>query len=1067
MIFPLIGNEKIRNTLLAQIQNDRVPHAIIIEGEKGLGRHALADFLSAAILCTGNNSPCGECQSCRLGISRSHPDISTVAPEDKKKNIAVNFSQDGLEKLQEQLQAVEGSMNNLKNNIQKESTEMQQQMAEVEQELNAVQDATDALMEAVDVEATEKNIEEAGALLKDIATRLNKLMTLIEKLSTSLEDMDPQIKVEIEVLIEQIKVSVNNINKALESLDQESLTTIVTELNNVINSVNTLLDKVMPEDSEVENENGPYKKFSAKITELQKEIEKLEKMLEALDLETATKTIESIRTRLTNLTTTVEKMSKLFEGTDTDTYKELNTLLAQMQTALDNISKYLENPTAESLAKVAEELSTLTSALSEISKKLGDLSADAEKLGTEWSTLLTEFNTELKGLQEDLEKLEKSMEGFDLTEASKILTNVTGLLGDLLKLADEIGKSLELDPATKAEVEALVAQMQTSINKINTAINALDLSSLTTIVSELNTLMKTMNTLAAAMEKAYTEVEEATSEWESIFKEIKTEVDAIQSDMKELQKILDSMDVDGTKAAMNDVGNSMGDLFDTLGIMGNTMDASAQNITDALNDVVKHLEGAMGIVDNFDETIHAAIEDVSDLDTVENTLGKIANSTNYGAVSGDYNIGGVVGLMGEETDFSTVEQAAVSGSASLNVAYQMRAVVRGCRNTATISASKQNVGGIVGQMMLGCVLESINLGNIDAINADYVGGIAGDSETAIRNSSSKAVIAGNKYVGGIAGEANEITNSHAFVQIAAAKEKAGAVAGFVKDLPSGTEDSIAGNVFFIVGEMYGGIDGISYAGATDSVDLAEFLQIPNLDKAFKHVNIRFKAEGQEDVVKTVAVGENLAMEQIPTFVVEEGDEFDWEFIPAVTSKVLGMGEIADVTYISEESLSNILFDQTYEVTFDSKGSVVSVAERNEQNLSILLAVGSFAKNTTLDMQDLLGSEAQVNGKDAIVNYEVTLSNEGVRKLHFLLPEGAEADAVKLLIKGVSGTWTERSFIVEGSYIVFDFTSEDAGFALVGDAGAMFGNVAAIVGVLIVVVIMLSLYRKARKKKMKK
>lgn len=90
MIFPLIGNEKIRNTLLSQIQNDRVPHAIIIEGEKGLGRHALAEFLSNAVLCTGNNSPCGECQSCRLGMSHSHPDISTIAPEDKKKNIAVN-----------------------------------------------------------------------------------------------------------------------------------------------------------------------------------------------------------------------------------------------------------------------------------------------------------------------------------------------------------------------------------------------------------------------------------------------------------------------------------------------------------------------------------------------------------------------------------------------------------------------------------------------------------------------------------------------------------------------------------------------------------------------------------------------------------------------------------------------------------------------------------------------------------------------------------------------------------------------------------------------------------------
>ena len=89
MIFPLIGNEKLSKTILSQIENNRIPHAIIVEGEKGLGRHILAEFLSSAILCSGNNSPCGECQSCRLREAHSHPDISTVAPEDKKKNIAV------------------------------------------------------------------------------------------------------------------------------------------------------------------------------------------------------------------------------------------------------------------------------------------------------------------------------------------------------------------------------------------------------------------------------------------------------------------------------------------------------------------------------------------------------------------------------------------------------------------------------------------------------------------------------------------------------------------------------------------------------------------------------------------------------------------------------------------------------------------------------------------------------------------------------------------------------------------------------------------------------------------
>lgn len=89
MSFPLIGNEKLRLALEAAINNDHIPHAIILEGEAGLGKHTLASYLSRAILCANGEKPCGVCQSCKLASSGSHPDIITVAPEDKKKNISV------------------------------------------------------------------------------------------------------------------------------------------------------------------------------------------------------------------------------------------------------------------------------------------------------------------------------------------------------------------------------------------------------------------------------------------------------------------------------------------------------------------------------------------------------------------------------------------------------------------------------------------------------------------------------------------------------------------------------------------------------------------------------------------------------------------------------------------------------------------------------------------------------------------------------------------------------------------------------------------------------------------
>ena len=89
MNFPLAGNARIREALTAAVGSGRLPHAILIEGDKGTGRHTLAAFIARAAVCEGENKPCGECRGCRLEHAGTHPDIWTVAPEDGKKNITV------------------------------------------------------------------------------------------------------------------------------------------------------------------------------------------------------------------------------------------------------------------------------------------------------------------------------------------------------------------------------------------------------------------------------------------------------------------------------------------------------------------------------------------------------------------------------------------------------------------------------------------------------------------------------------------------------------------------------------------------------------------------------------------------------------------------------------------------------------------------------------------------------------------------------------------------------------------------------------------------------------------
>ncbi len=89
MSFPLVGNERIKDSLFSAIKENRLPHAVLIEGDKGVGKKTLSKFLSLAAVCSEQNAPCGNCRNCHLAGSDNHPDITVISPGDGKKNITV------------------------------------------------------------------------------------------------------------------------------------------------------------------------------------------------------------------------------------------------------------------------------------------------------------------------------------------------------------------------------------------------------------------------------------------------------------------------------------------------------------------------------------------------------------------------------------------------------------------------------------------------------------------------------------------------------------------------------------------------------------------------------------------------------------------------------------------------------------------------------------------------------------------------------------------------------------------------------------------------------------------
>ena len=77
----LIGNDKLKKTIAEYIKCSRLPQAIIIEGEQGLGKHTAAAYIAAAALCKSEHAPCLTCDTCRMALEKNHTDIKYYAPE--------------------------------------------------------------------------------------------------------------------------------------------------------------------------------------------------------------------------------------------------------------------------------------------------------------------------------------------------------------------------------------------------------------------------------------------------------------------------------------------------------------------------------------------------------------------------------------------------------------------------------------------------------------------------------------------------------------------------------------------------------------------------------------------------------------------------------------------------------------------------------------------------------------------------------------------------------------------------------------------------------------------------
>ena len=353
----------------------------------------------------------------------------------------------------------------------------------------------------------------------------------------------------------------------------------------------------------------------------------------------------------------------------------------------------------------------------------------------------------------------------------------------------------------------------------------------------------------------------------------------------------------------------------------------------------------------------------------------------------------------------------VTGENSLNFESQIRAVVLNCENTATVSVSKQNAGGVVGYQALGLVKNCRNFGILDASAADYVGGISGRSTGFIRSSHANGEVSGTEFVGGIAGSASIATDCYSMVHLVGTVEKAGAILGDTEENRTEEENPISGNYYLAVAEDFGGIDGISYDGQAQFMREEGFFLLEGLPERFRQVIVTFRYGNGAKREFAVDVGSSFPMEWAPPIPPKEGRQSYWKGL-------------------EDAELNGIFFDMTFHQEYTTQTTVLESALTREE-IPLLFVQGVFAADAELEAAASDVRPDWSGSGQHLETWEFRCTEpENQTQIRLQIPSVADPEKISVLLRDKSGSWREEASHVLGRYAVAQLMPGDDAIALV-------------------------------------
>lgn len=474
---------------------------------------------------------------------------------------------------------------------------------------------------------------------------------------------------------------------------------------------------------------------------------------------------------------------------------------------------------------------------------------------------------------------------------------------------------------------------------------------------------------------------------EHVYEDANETLEALQGSLRNQASIISSR----ISASRNSLSSSFSAIISDMRLLNSMLDDENQILLDDFQAIIDELNVIADLLTDPDASNsnvsgpNDIFTDVSDLDQLTDTTGKVMNCINNGIINGDLNVGGIAGSLSRENDLDPEDDLDLDkNDPTLNFRFKERIVIRQCKNTGKVIGKKDCIGGIAGEMTLGSIMDCISSGSVTS-EGSMIGGIAGYSASTIRQSSAKCTLSGNNQVGGITGYGTNILGCYSMVQIREGEYYLGSIAGKI------SSDAVISNNYFVEG-CPAGIDGISYEEQAQPLSYEIFMASPDLPDIFHNIYLTFVADEKTVAVVTLGYGDTFDPASLPLIPSKEGYIGNWE----------------------EFDQTSITFDQTIEAIYTEYITTLESSQTFGER-PIVLVEGIFGPEDDFTLSSIDAYPEDSLTKAECFKITMTGTSTGPYTIRYLIPSEMEHPQIELY---ENGSFKKIDTEIDGSYYVF-------------------------------------------------